>query len=145
MSEKQLPIRFRLVNIEEKQFSIFEDVLKLENSIREKVGSGFGINVEQRVIGCGIEYMLLRDDKPFLHIEVVCYFKIEKEDFKHKLIKDGNIILPVGFAKHLATITTGTARGVLYSHTRNTAFRDYFMSLVNIDDILGDKDVALKT
>src|SRR5690606_3464347 len=87
MSDKNLSIPFKLVNIEEKQFSVFEEVLKLEKPIQEKVSTGFGVDVESRVIGSSVEYMLLKEDKPMLHIEVVCYFEIEEKAFNKKLVR----------------------------------------------------------
>lgn len=143
MSDKNLSIPFKLVNIEEKQFSVFEEVLKLEKPIQEKVSTGFGVDVESRVIGSSVEYMLLKEDKPMLHIEVVCYFEIEEKAFNKKLVRADKLVLPIGFAKHLAMVTTGTTRGVLYANTHNTDFKDYFMRMIDVDKILEDKDITL--
>src|SRR5690554_5576453 len=120
MSKNILPIKFGLVQIEEKQFAYFDDALENEIPIEQEVGFGFGVDIVQQVIGVTMDFMLSKDYSPLLKQTLCCYFKIESEDFEKQLKKEDAIVLPCGFGKHLAMITVGTTRGVLFANTKNT-------------------------
>lgn len=133
--KKKLSIPFKLVNIEETQFSVFEEVLGIDSPINQNIGVGFSVHREKRIVGTTLRFQLNKEEQPFIKIEASCYFEIEETSFKEKLLKAKKIILPCEFAKHLATITTGTVRGILYANTKNTPFNEYFLSLINIDEM----------
>ncbi len=135
MSKKQLPIQFKLVHIEEKQFASFDDVLENENPIEQEIGFGFGVDIEQRVIGVTMKFILHKQKLPLIKLETACYFEIESEAFKNMLIQAEEIELPCGFGKHLAMITIGTARGILFANTKNTAFNKFLIGLVNVNEM----------
>lgn len=142
MSDK-LAIPFKLAKIEEKQFSVFEENLESDAPVQEKIGIGFGGEVADRIIAASINYQLVKDDQPFIHIKLDCYFEIEEKAFEEKLHKENSIELPKKFAQHLASITAGTTRGVLYANTKNTSFSDYPMRLINLKNILKE-DICLE-
>ncbi len=140
--KKEAPISFKLVDIDIPQFSVFEGVLETDFPVNHSVGMSFGADINNRIIGSAFRYQLEKHQKPFLKIEVTCYFKIEESAFSSQLMMDDGIVLSCGFAKHLAIITTGTARGVLYEKTKNTPFNKYILGLVNIDNMFTE-DVVL--
>ena len=135
MSDK-LTIPFKLAKIEENQFSVFEENLELEKPVQEKIGIGFAGAVEDRVVAASINYQLLKEEQPFIHIKITCYFEIEAKAFKEKVHNENNLELPKEFARHLVNITVGTARGILFSNTKNTPFSEYPMRLINLKRIL---------
>lgn len=143
MSKKELPIKFTLVHIEEKQFASFENALEKESPIEQEIGFGFGVDIEQQVIGVTMDFMLSKQKSPLLKQMLSCYYKIEPQDFETQLKKEDAVVLPCGFAKHLAMITTGTARGVLFANTKNTPFNQFIIGLVNVDKMF-TKDIHIK-
>lgn len=143
MSNKQLSIPFKLVQIEEKQFATFENVLEKESSIEQEVGFGFGVDIENYVIGVTMEYTIMKENAPMIKQTVVCYFKVETSEFEKYLKKEDAIVLPCGFGKHLAMITVGTTRGVLFANTKNTPFNQYILGLINVD-IMFEEDIVIK-
>lgn len=143
MSKNELPIKFTLVNIEEKQFASFENVLEKESPIEQEVGFGFGVDIDQQVIGVTMDFMLCKQKSPLLKQTLSCYFKIEPQDFEKQLNKGNSIVLPCGFGKHLAMITVGTTRGVLFSNTSNTAFNQFILGLINVDKMF-EEDIVIK-
>lgn len=142
MSMKELSIPFKMVKIDENQFSMFEDVLSIETEINQSIGFGFGADTKHNTIAVAMQYLLQKDGKPLLKQEITCYFEVKKEAFK-KLTKKGEIILPCNFGKHLAMLTTGTARGILYANTKNTAFHKFLMGAINIDTMFKE-DIAIE-
>lgn len=137
MSKKELPIPFKIVKVEENQFSLFEETLKTEASIQQQIGFGFGIDIDKSVIAVSMEFILNKNTHPLLKQEISCYFELESEAFKSLQQKD-QLVLPCNFAKHLAMITTGTARGVLFANTKNTAFNMYIIGLLNMDKMFSE-------
>lgn len=138
----KLAIPFKLVNIEENQFSVFEENLDDSSPINQKIGVGFGADFHNRIIGSTFRFQLNKEKNPLLKIEATCYFEIEENSFP-KLLSDNKIILPCKFAKHLAVITTGTVRGILYANTKGTAFNEFFLGLIDIDNMFV-KDIILE-
>lgn len=138
MSKKELPIQFSLVHIEENQFSTFDEALGEDKPIEQQVGFGFGVDMEKNVIAVSVDYVLRKDEQPLLKQHITCYFQIESKDFETQLKKEDEIVLPCNFAKHLAMITTGTARGVLFGNTKNTPFNQFLIGLINVDSMFNE-------
>src|SRR5690554_3451300 len=133
MSEKKLPIQFTLVHIEDNQFSTFDEMLHVDKPIEQQVGFGFGVDIEKKVTAVSVDFIFQKEEKPLLKQTITCYFEISSEDFDNQLKKEKEVVLPCGFGKHLAMLTTGTARGVLFANTKNTAFNKYLIGLINVD------------
>jgi len=143
MSKKELPIKFSLVHIEDNQFSTFDEMLDVDKPIKQQVGFGFGVDIEKKIIAVSVDFIFLKEDRPLLKQNITCYFKISSEDFDNYLRKKQEVVLPCGFGKHLAMLTTGTARGVLFANTKNTAFSKYLIGLINIDEMFNE-DIPIK-
>lgn len=141
MSKKKLPIPFKIVKVEENQFSVFEDTLTVDAPIQQQVGFGFGVDTENKVIAVSMEFVLSKNELPLIKQEITCYFEIKEEAFDTLLQKD-KLILPCGFGKHLAMVATGTARGVLYANTKNTEFNKFLIGLINVDNMFKDDIVV---
>ncbi|WP_430613206.1 hypothetical protein [Flavobacterium sp. JP2137] len=133
MGSKELPIPFKIVKVEENQFSVFEQTLAINEPIQQQVGFGFGVHIDNKAIAVAMEFVLHKKEQPLLKLEITCYFEIELNTFDEKLKQGDKLVLPCNFGKHLAVITTGTARGVLFANTKNSEFNKYLIGLINID------------
>lgn len=138
MSKKELPIQFHLVHIEDNQFSTFDEMLHVDKPIEQQVGFGFGVDIENKIIAVSVDFIFQKEEKPLLKQIVTCYFEISLEDFDNQLRKENEVVLPCSFGKHLAMLTTGTARGVLFANTKNTAFNKYLIGLINVDEMFSE-------
>lgn len=143
MSKRELPIPFKIVKVEENQFSVFEETLAIEERIQQQIGFGFGTDAENNIVAVSMEFVLHKQTQPLIKLEITCYFEIEPKAFNEKLVQDQTIILPCGVAKHLAMITTGTARGVLFANTKNTPFNQFIIGLVDVDKMFTE-DIHIK-
>lgn len=143
MSEKELSINFSLVHIEENQFSTFEEMLDAKKPIQQEIGFGFGADVEARTIAVSMEFVLYKEEKPLLKLKITNVFEVESNSFEQKILQEKKIVLPCEFGKHLAVVTTGTARGVLFANTKNTPFNKYLMGLINVDEMFYE-DISLE-
>jgi len=143
MSSKELPIPFKIVKVEENQFSVFEETLAIEERINQHIGFGFGIDLDKKVVAVAMKFVLQKNKHPLVKLEITCYFEIEKQAFQDLLVSGDTIVLPCGFGKHLAVITTGTARGVLFANTKNTEFNKFIIGLINVDKMFKE-DIHIK-
>lgn len=142
MDKVKIEIPFKLVHIEENQFSLFENGLG-SAEISQEVGVGFDAIVEKHILASSIQYKLISDQGPFINIVVTCYFEIEPSSFSSFYTSDDMITIPQGFSQHLAMITAGTARGILFAKTKGTEFNTYYMGLINIPEFI-DQDIIIE-
>lgn len=138
-----LEIPFKIVKIEENQFSLFNEALALDLKINQSIGFGFNADIESKTIAVAVEFLLQKDNIPLLKQGITCYFQIEEKSFNEKLKQETRLVLPCAFGKHLATITTGTLRGVLFSNTKGTDFDRFIIGLINIDNMF-DEDIVIQ-
>lgn len=52
------------------------------------------------------------------------------------LLKDMKLVIHCSLAKHMATITTSTTRGILYANTKNTIYSEYLLGLIDMDEMI---------
>ena len=142
---KENEIKFRLRKITTGQFATIESVDVQIDSIRVNYGFGFGANVEHKIVGCEGKFEFLSKDVPFIILSVKCDFEIAPSTWEF-LVSDekGGIILPVSLTTHLATLTVGTARGILHSKTENTGFNKFFLPTLNVTESLKN-DIEIST
>lgn len=131
--KKHLPIPFFIQGIETKQFALLD--FPGENAkLQFGVDFLFGVDIENTLIQCVFNYKLLNKTKAVLTIEVAIDFAIEPAAFKKSISKSKGLIIPKGFATHLAMICVGTTRGVLHEKTLNTQFNNFPIPPVNVQD-----------
>ena len=46
------------------------------------------------------------------------------------------LVIHCSLAKHMATITTSTTRGILYANTKNTIYSEYLLGLIDMDEMI---------
>ena len=141
MNNDELALQFRIANIDTREFAILEENYNEEMEIGLSTSLNFGFDKEKHVLGVDVKFQFMQDDNAFLLITVRCGFEIEMKAWD-SLIKENSIIIPQGFASHLAVITVGTARGVLHEKTNDTPFNDFIIPTVNLTNLI-QEDVVL--
>nr|MBP6230967.1 hypothetical protein [Paludibacteraceae bacterium] len=124
MKKENTQVGFALKGIKTEQFAIFEENYspKKETSLGTELQFKLDQNNKQIAVFLGFEF--LQGKKVFLKIQVSCHFKIEESSW-NSLIQENKLIVPKGFLAHLAMITTGTSRGVLFAKTEATPFSTF--------------------
>lgn len=134
--QKDKGIAFGLRQIETRQFATFGDGKCDIDLLNEQLEFSFGTSYENRIIGCTFLYSLIVGELPFVKIEVACHFNIEEQSWKQLVdSKKTQLVLPKKFAQHLANVTVGTSRGILHTKTEGTAFHQYPIALINLENI----------
>lgn len=146
MKKENTQVGFALKGIKTEQFAIFEENYspKKETSLGTELQFKLDQNNKQIAVFLGFEF--LQGKKVFLKIQVSCHFKIEKSSWS-SLIQENKLIVPKGFLAHLAMITTGTSRGVLFAKTEATPFSTFIVPTLNVAEMIKEDvlfDIAVQ-
>lgn len=137
MKKEKSQIGFALQGIKTEQFALFEEnhTAKKETSLATALQ--FKLNQRNRQIGVFLNFEFSQNKKVFLKIEASCHFIVEINpwnSFIHE--KENKITIPKGFLAHLAMITTGTTRGILFAKTEATPFSVYIIPTLNVAEMI---------
>lgn len=146
MKKENTQVGFALKGIKTEQFAIFEENYspKKETSLGTELQFKLDQNNKQIAVFLGFEF--LQGKKVFLKIQVSCHFKIEESSWS-SLIQENKLIVPKGFLAHLAMITTGTSRGVLFAKTEATPFSTFIIPTLNVAEMIKEDvlfDIAVQ-
>lgn len=135
MKKENTQVGFALKGIKTEQFAIFEE----NYAPKKETGLGtelqFKLNQTNKQIAVFLGFEFMQGKKIFLKIQVSCHFKIEESSW-NSFIKENKLIVPKGFLAHLAMITTGTSRGVLFGKTEATPFSKFIVPTLNVAEMI---------
>jgi hypothetical protein len=137
MSDSNKKINFSLLKIKTEQFAVFEDDFDKREVINLKTNLTFGLNVEDKVFAVTPKYTFENNGKPFIALQISCFFKIDNITWKGFTDKK-QIIFPKEFTAHIAMITVGTSRGILHTKTEGTPFNEYLLPPLNVAEMIGE-------
>lgn len=126
---------FALQGIKTEQFAIFEENYTPKKDIGLNTGLQFKVDRENKQIGTFIGFEFKQGKKVLIKIQVSCHFKIEESSWQ-AFIQEKKLIVPKGFLAHLAMITTGTSRGVLFAKTEGTHFSQFIVPTLNVAEMI---------
>jgi hypothetical protein len=142
MKTENKGVGFDLQGIKTEQFAIFEDNYTPKKVIGLNTSLQFKVDSQNKQMGVFLGFEYIQGKKIFLKIIVSCHFKIEKNDW-NSFIQDDKLIVPKGFLAHLAMITIGTTRGVLFAKTESTPFSKYIVPTINVEEMI-EKDAIFE-
>lgn len=137
MGKEKTNIGFALQGIKTEQFAILDENYTPKKEVGLGTGLQFKINHQNKQIATFLSFEFIQGKKVFLKIQVSCHFKIE-ENAWDSFIRENKLILPKGFLAHLAMITTGTTRGILFAKTEATPFSKYMIPTINVAEMIED-------
>jgi hypothetical protein len=134
---KNIPIGFRAAFIKTEQFAIFPQNYSTDKELFYTADIGFSTFDENKVISVLFTFQYLQDNNPFIILSVSCHFQINPDQWTEAVINvKKKKTIPRDFALHLATITVGTARGVLHSRTESTNYNGFVLPPINLTQII---------
>lgn len=122
-------IPFRIRQIKTQQFAMFPDLLVNGKEVTVDSEFSFGVNTEVKNILCVTKLSYRQDENLLLTTEVHCIFDI-REDGTNQLKEQGRV--GVDFLRYLATIATGTVRGIIHTKTENTVLNSVVVPPINL-------------
>lgn len=121
---------------------MFPDMIINGKDVTIKSEFNFGVSKDISDIFCLTKISYLQEEKLLLIVEVICFFSINEEGSK-QIVEQSRI--DVGFLRYLATIATGTVRGIIHTKTENTALSPIVLPPINLVEAIKDDFVLAKT
>ena len=137
MKNSNIQLGFSIQGIKTEQFAVIEDNYNPKKETGLSTELQFKLDNENRQAGIFITFEFLQGKKVFIKLEVSCHFRIEEESWQSFKSENGtSITIPKGFLAHLAMITTGTSRGILFSKTEGSPFSKFIIPTLNVAEMI---------
>ncbi len=135
-------VNFALAQIVTDSLELHPELFDEEKPVSINFAIDFGIDSRQHLLKVLFKNLFLQDETPFITIEAGCIFAIDPSSWSHFCSKDNtSFVLPSNFAGYLATLTAGTARGILHSRSENTPLNRFVIPVHNLEDIIKESVV----
>jgi hypothetical protein len=145
MKQEISNILFYIQQIKTEQFAIIAEHFTPPEPVELLSKIEFKLDLQQKRIGTFMSFEFHQNQKVFIKIACSCHFQIEPGSWEGLPQTDSSITIPKPFLLHIATITTGTARGVLSCKTEGTPFATFIIPTVDLTKmVLADAEFALK-
>ena len=143
MEKEKNKIDFSLLGIKTEQFALEEENYSSKGKTGLSTSLQFKFEPSDKQIGVFSTFKFLQSKKIFIKIEVSCHFKLGDGSWNAFVqLEESKLVIPKDFLTHLAMITVGTTRGVLFSKTEGTIFSKHIIPTVNVVDQIKE-DVSL--
>ncbi|MFC2125815.1 hypothetical protein ACFLU5_13490 [Bacteroidota bacterium] len=136
-------IAFHLLHISTPQFAIIEDVYQKDCETGIEAGVGVMANEKDNKVGIEFGVSFICKKNPFVKLSVQCEFGVDKNSFDSFKNNENKLVIPVGFCQHLAMLSAGTARGILFEKLKDTQFKDFILPTIDITQLLKE-DIELE-
>ena len=135
--DKNHSVGFSLYKIHLDQFAVIDDNYIDNEVVSLEVGIQYAVNQEKKRLRCSIRVGFIQKECTFMVIQANHEYDIDPDSWE--LYEDSDhkkILFPKGFVRHLAFLTVGSLRGMLYVKTENTKFSRYFLPTINLNDLI---------
>jgi hypothetical protein len=130
---KQSSVSFALNGIKTEQFAILKEIYNPKKEIDLSTQLQFKFDQVNKIVAVFIGFEFSQAKKVLIKLLVSCHFQITDESWNDFInIPNSKVIFPKTFLAHLAMITLGTARGVLFAKTEGTQYSKFIIPLVNV-------------
>lgn len=137
MADNNTIINFNLLKIKTDQFAVFEENFNKSEIVNLNTNLSFGLNSDDKVFLVTPKYTFEIQGKPFMTVQISCFFKIEDSTW-NTFKKKKQIVFPKDFVAHMAMITVGTSRGILHTKTEGTVFNEFILPPLNVSEMIGE-------
>lgn len=133
MPHKMTTIPYRISGIKTTQFALFPEKFINGKEITIQTSFSFGYNERLDSIRCISNFEYLQDEIILMISEIQCTFDISPEGTsKLKQLKK----VPVDFLRYMATIVTGTARGIIHAKSEGTLLAGIILPPINLMEVI---------
>jgi hypothetical protein len=130
-------VGFKLLGIRTEQFALFEENYDAKKESTIEVGFEFRLDQTSKQMGVFSSFEYMQSEKHIIKLTIGCHFKIIDESWNHFLKEDkSKLVIPKGFLAHIAMLTIGTARGVLFAKTEGTVFSTFLLPTFNVSEMI---------
>jgi|GEM_PF-256714 len=133
-------VGFALRKISLDQFAVIKEAYKDGEKVSFDVSLDFGLNTDEKLFRVSSRIRFSHQQpQPFLLIEGSAEFSIEPEAWERFALEgEDAMVFPHGFVAHLAALTVGSLRGMLYVKTQDTIFNRFLIPTINVAEIVSE-------
>jgi hypothetical protein len=136
--------KFAFAGITTEQFALEPSNYNAQNKVDLTLNLNFKHTEKESMLGVFVTVNLKQEQNQLVLLQVGCHFKIHLDTWQQIIVQENNSLrLPLNFALHLATLATGTIRGVLHARLANSPFAHYVLPAINLTEILKE-DIILR-
>ncbi len=142
MKKEPKPIPFSLQGIQTEQFAVFEEHYDAKAKVALSHTIQFRLEEIPKQVIVSIAFQFVQRKQTFLKIQVSCVFKIQ--DAAWGLLLEAHpreVRLPRTLIAHLALLTVGTTRGILFAKTEATPFSKFILPTLNLAETIQEDAV----
>lgn len=129
-------VEFQLKGIKTEQFAVLADHYNASKETGFKAQFQFKIHAPSQQIGVFGAFEFVQGKHVFMKIEISCHFFIVATAWNSFKQSENKFLIPKGFMAHLAMITTGTCRGVLFVKTEGSEFSKFIIPTLNVAEMI---------
>lgn len=128
-------LKYKIERIKTNEFTLGEECEL--NNLNFSLSFQFKVNIDERLVACISRYEYLANDVKVMYLDLECYFKIEKENFK-SLIKGDILTINKDFLQYMATIAIGVARGEIHARCElaGSSLQEIVIPPINLTKII---------
>ena len=142
MAKEKLKVGFALHGIKTEQFAILEENYSSKKDVQLATNLQFKLDQSSQQIGVFLGFEFVQGKSIFIKILVSCHFKINDESWSGFIdSKKNKLVVSKGFLAHIAMITMGTIRGVLFAKTEGTPLSKYIIPTMNVTELVNEDGV----
>ena len=120
---------------------MFPDKMNNGEQVTVQSEFGFAVNEDLLSIRCISKFTYSQEDALLLTTEGHSFFDVN-EDGRNEILAKGCI--EVGFLRYLATIVTGTVRGIIHTKTENTSLNPIVLPSINLVEAIKEDFIIPK-
>ena len=144
MKKTKSNILFQIHRIKTEQFAIIEEHFAPTEPVELLSKIAFKLDRQHQRIGTFMSFDFHQNQKVFMKISCSCHFQIEASSWEQLSQSNSTITISQPFLLHIATITTGTIRGILYCKTEGTSFSNFIIPTIDLTKmVLTDAEFEL--
>jgi hypothetical protein len=129
-------ISYALSGIYTDQFALIDEVFTQGKEVKYNLSFHFGAVKSENIVGVRSRLTFEQDQAPFIILDAGCNFKIAPNSWDSLKNSESEIVLPRNFAINICSIVLGAVRGILHSKLDQTAFSQYMLPLIIVQDIV---------
>ncbi len=135
-------IRYNLKDIDESQFAVFPDNFKAGIELNIEATIHVAATTEGTDLKCDSRLELKQGKNLILITEISFKYGLTKESWED--VDETKKKLPLGFIRHIASLSIGTQRGIILARTKDTPLHKVILPPISLEEVIKE-DYILDT
>lgn len=135
-------IRYNLKDIDESQFAAFPDNFKEGVKLAIEATIHVAASSDGTDLKCDSRLELKQGKNLILITEISCKYGLTKESWED--VDETKKKLPLGFIRHIASLSIGTQRGIILARTKEILLHKVLLPPINLQGVIKE-DYILDT